>query len=289
MKSKLYTLITGSSEGLGKAFAIECAQRGMNLILVALPGPELNALATLIKNNYPVEVICIGKDLCRDESCTELFAELTALDLQVNMLINNAGIGGTVLFEQGSPLLYERQIRLNVLATTMITRLFLPLLQQHCCSYILNVGSLASFFHLPKKHVYGATKSFVYSFSKSLREELRSSNVQVSVLCPGGINTNPALALMLKSGNYLSRLSVMNPEEVAQVAINGLLSGKDVIIPGRLNKFFMLLDKLLPTFFKRILIGGTMKKLDTDNRLTRYLVPAIASVPISNPRHFSNR
>ena len=284
MQNKVYTLITGSSEGLGKAFAIECAKRGMNLILVALPGPELFALATLIKTNYPVEVVCIARDLCKDESCTELLAEVTALNLQVNMLINNAGIGSTVLFEQGSPQLYERQIRLNVLATTLITRLFLPLLQQHGSSYILNVGSLASFFCLPKKLVYGATKSFVYFFSKSLREELRNSGVQVSVLCPGAINTNPALTLMNKTGNYISRLSVMNPEEVAQVALNGMLRGKKVIIPGRLNNSFMLLDKLLPTFFKKILTRSTMKKLDSNNRMSRYLLPALAMVPIPASR-----
>jgi uncharacterized protein len=169
MQNKVYTLITGSSEGLGKAFAIECAKRNMNLILVALPGPELYALAALIKANYPVEIVCIGKDLCRDESCTELYAEVTSLNLQVNMLINNAGIGSTMFFKDGSPVFYEKQIRLNVLVTTMITRMFLPFLQRHACSYILNVGSLASFFYLPKKQVYGATKSFVYSFSKSLR------------------------------------------------------------------------------------------------------------------------
>ena len=278
MKSKVYTLITGSSEGLGKALAIECASRSMNLILVALPGPELYALATLIKANYPVEVICIGKDLCKDESCVELFAEVVALNLQVNMLINNAGIGSTILFEEGSPVFYERQIRLNVLATTLITRLFLAMLLKHERSYILNIGSLASFFYLPRKHVYGATKSFVYFFSKSLREELRSSNLKLSVLCPGGINTNPALTMMNKTGNRLSRLSVMNPEEVAPIAINGLLKGKEVIIPGRLNNFFMLLDKVLPNFIKKILAGRTMKKLDA-NKLSRYLVPVVAQAP----------
>ena len=284
MQSKIYTLITGSSEGLGKAFAIECAKRGMNLILVALPGPELSALATLIKTNYPVEVVCIARDLCKNESCTELLAEVTALNLKVNMLINNAGLGSTVLFEQGSPLLYEKQIRLNVLATTLITRLFLPLLQQHGSSYILNVGSLASFFCLPKKLVYAATKSFVYFFSKTLREELRNSGVQVSVLCPGAINTNPAITMMNKTGNYISRLSVMNPEEVAQEALNGMLRGKEVIIPGRLNNSFMLLGKLLPTFFKKILTRSTMKKLDGNNRMSRYLLPALAKVPLPPSR-----
>src|ERR1700741_5198861 len=153
MKNNIYTLITGASEGLGKALAIECARRKMNLILVALPGPELYALANLIKENYPVQVISIGKDLCRDESCVELYNEISGLNLSVNMLINNAGIGSTVLFEEGAIALYEKQIKLNVLATTLITRLFLNTLQRHNHSYILNVGSLASFFYLPKKQV----------------------------------------------------------------------------------------------------------------------------------------
>lgn len=283
MHNNCYTLITGASEGLGKALSIECAKRNMNLILVALPGPELFSLANLIKGNYPVQVICIGKDLCRDESCIELYDEVTALNLPVNMLINNAGIGSTVLFEEGSPGLYEKQIRLNVLATTLLTRLFLKTLQRNSHSYILNVGSMASFFYLPKKQVYGATKSFIYFFSKSLRKELGTSNVHVSVLCPGGMNTNLALTLMNKTGNCLSRLSVMNPEEVVPVAIDGLLRGKEVIIPGKMNNFFMLLDKVLPEAIKRIITSQGMKKLSPANSLTRYTIPAMARVPVVTP------
>jgi uncharacterized protein len=283
MYTNCYTLITGASEGLGKALAIECATRSMNLILVALPAPALFSLANLIKGNYPVQVICIGKDLCKDESCIELYEEVTALNLPVNMLINNAGIGSTVLFEEGSPGLYEKQIRLNVLATTLLTRLFLKTLQRNSHSYILNVGSMASFFYLPKKQVYGATKSFIYFFSKSLRKELGKSNVHVSVLCPGGMNTNLALTLMNKTGNCLSRLSVMNPEEVVPVAIDGLLRGKEVIIPGKLNNFFMLLDKVLPEVIKRIITSRGMKKLNPENSLTRYTIPAMARVPVVTP------
>jgi uncharacterized protein len=278
MRNTCYTLITGASEGLGKALAIECARRNMNLILVALPGPELHSLTHFIKRNYPVDVVAIEKDLCKDESCMELYTRVTELDLQVNMLINNAGIGSTILFEEGSPSLYEKQIRLNVLATTMLTRLFLKTLQRNSHSYILNVGSMASFFYLPKKQVYGATKSFIYFFSKSLRKELRKSNVHVSVLCPGGMNTNLALTLMNKTGNCLSRLSVMNPEDVVPVAIDGLLNGKEVIIPGRINKLFMILDKILPEVFKKLITSHGMKKLNSANALTRYLSPAMAPV-----------
>ncbi|MGZ8524417.1 MAG: SDR family NAD(P)-dependent oxidoreductase [Chitinophagaceae bacterium] len=280
MNNNCYTLITGASEGLGKALAIECAGRNMNLILVALPGPELYSLASLIKGSYRVQVICIGKDLCRDESCIELYGEISTMNLPVNVLINNAGIGSTVLFEEGSPGFYEKQIRLNVLATTLLTRLFLKTLQRNNHSYILNVGSMASFFYLPKKQVYGATKSYIYFFSKSLRKELRKSNVHVSVLCPGGMNTNLSLTLMNKTGNCLSRLSVMDPEDVVPIAIDGLLRGKEVIIPGKLNNFFMLLDKVLPEVIKKIITHHGMKKLNHSNSLTRYTLPAMVPVPV---------
>jgi hypothetical protein len=243
----------------------------MNLVLVALPGRELHDLADFIRRYYNVDVMCIEKDLCADESCIELYNEINSCQLSVNMLINNAGIGSTVFFEEGSIGLFERQIRLNVLATTLVTRLFVKTLERNSPSHILNVGSMASFFYLPRKQVYGATKSFIYFFSKSLRKELKKDNISVSVLCPGGMNTNPAITLMNKTGTFFSRLSVMNPEEVGPVAIDGLLKGKEVIIPGRVNKFFMILDKLLPGFLKKMITGHAMKKIDPDNPLVRYL------------------
>jgi hypothetical protein len=276
---RCYTLITGASEGLGKALAIECASRGMHLILVALPGSELCFLADFIKRNYHVDVISIEKDLCKDESCVQLFNEVTTMKLQVDMLINNAGIGSTLLFEDGSISLFEKQIKLNVLATTLITRLFLEMLKRNSPSYILNVGSMASFFYLPKKQVYGATKSFIHFFSKSLRKELLKDKILVSVLCPGGMNTNPTLTLMNRTGNWLSRISVMNPEEVVPVAIDGLLKGKEVIIPGRVNKIFMLLDKILPDRIIKIITSNGMKKFNPGNSLIRYL----PEKPVSKP------
>lgn len=271
MYNNYYTLITGASEGLGKALALECAHRKMNLILVALPGPTLYPLADLIRRNYCVDVIAIEKDLCKEHSCTALFNEVSELNLQVNILINNAGTGSTLLFEEGNIKLYERQIKLNVLATTVVARLFFETLKRNNNSYILNVGSMASFFYLPKKTVYGATKSFIYFLSKTLRKEMKRYNIHVSILCPGAMNTNLPLILMYKTGNYLSRISVMDPEKVAQVAINGLLKNKELIIPGRLNKCFMLLDKVLPAFIKRILTNSSMQKMNPDNQFNSYL------------------
>ena len=261
MFNKNYCLITGASEGFGKALALECASRKMNLILVALPGPELYYLADFIKRNYKVDVIAIEQDLTREENCVDLFDQVSKMELSVNMLINNAGLGSTMLFSEGNFAFYQKQINLNISATTHLTHLFLDMLKTNGPSYILNVGSLSSYFFLAKKQVYGATKSFIYFFSKSLRRELKNDNIHVSVICPGSMNTNLSVTLLLKTSSWICRLSVMNPEEVAPVAITGLLKGKEVIIPGRINKMFLLMDKLLPSFIKKMITSHQMKNI----------------------------
>lgn len=277
MHNKNYSLITGASEGFGKALALECASRKMNLILVALPGPELYYLADFIRRNYTVDIIAIEKDLSKEENCIALFDEVTALNVKINMLINNAGIGSTMLFCEGSIQLYQKQIKLNILATTLVTRMFVDTLEKNSPAYILNVGSLSSFFFLAKKQVYGGTKSYIYFFSKSLRRELKSEGIHVSVVCPGGMNTNTSVIMLNKSGNWLTRLSVMNPDEVAPIAIDGLLKGKEVIIPGRINQLFLLLDKILPGSIKKIITNGQMKKLDSVIAERRIFAPAVST------------
>lgn len=256
-----YTLITGASEGFGKSLALECAARKMNLILVALPGPELYCLADFIKLNYEVDAISIEKDLTIEENCKAVYKFVKEMKLEVNMLINNAGLGGTMLFSEGTYSFYRKQIKLNIVATTLFTHLFLDMLKANGPSYILNVGSLGSYFYLAKKQVYGATKSFIYFFSKSLRRELKNDGISISVICPGSMNTNISVTTLLKKSGWLSRLSVMNPEQVAPIAINGLLNGKEVIIPGRLNKIFLFLNKLLPDLIKNRILSWQMKKI----------------------------
>jgi short-subunit dehydrogenase len=257
MHKEYYTVITGASEGFGKALSLECARRGMNLILVALPGDELDQLARFIQQDYAVKTICIAHDLTKKEECYKLLEKINDAGLAVNMLINNAGMGGSHY--------YHRQIELNVVAPTLLTHLFLDNLKQHSPSYILNVGSLAGFFNLPLKQVYGGTKSYIASFSKSLREELRHKNVFVSAVCPGGMNTTLALILQNRSLSGISRWSVMNPEQVATVAIDEMLRKKAVIIPGFWNRFFVLLDKLLPDILKECIISRKMKQQEVFN------------------------
>ncbi len=262
MKNKTYTLITGASEGLGKRLAIECASRGMNLILVALPGEALWGLGDFLERAFDVEVKVFASDLSDEINCYRLFEEIEQRGFRIDMLINNAGIGGTAWFEDESAEQYASVIKLNVLATTLITRLFIKILEENTPSYILNIGSMAGFFHLPKKQVYCGTKSYIYSFSRALQKELKRHNIHVSVLCPGGMNTSIGLTLTNKTMPLLNRMSVMDPEDVAPLAIDGLLKRKNVIVPGKLNRWFLFMDKILPGYLKKLIMNKTTNKIN---------------------------
>ena len=272
MRNKNFALITGASEGFGKALALQCAARNINLVLVALPGSGLSSLACFIERNFDVSVLFFEHDLTRKEECLHLFEEIKQRKLQINILINNAGMGGTHFFEERDIEYYYKQIELNVVAPTLLTHFFLETLEKNSPSHILNVGSLASFFYLPKKGVYGGTKSYLVSFSKSLRRELKGKNVFVSAVCPGGMNTTPTLILQNQKMKGMGRWSVMNPEEVAKIAIDGMFRKKEVIIPGFWNSLFMLFDKLLPKCFKEMLSDRSLKNSKTINSPVIYYI-----------------
>ena len=265
MRNTNFALITGASDGFGKALALECAARNMNLILVALPGSGLRNLGCYIERNFNVTTYCMEHDLSKKEECYVLFNEINRLQLSVNTLINNAGIGGTHYFDERDTEFYYKQIELNVVSPTILTHLFIQSLPQNPSAYILNVSSLASFFYLPKKQVYGGTKSYLVAFSRSLRRELKNKGISVSVICPGGMNTNAQIVFQNLNTHGLSRWSIMDPDAVARIAIDGMFKKKEVIIPGFWNRMFMLFDKLLPKWYKEMLTERTMKESKTIN------------------------
>lgn len=242
-----YTLITGASQGLGKYLALYAAQRGWNLVLVALPKSGLQQLAAYITKQYLCNVIVFEKDLSDQQSCMELYYALKQEGIGINRLINNAGMGGHFAFDEKDASFFMRQIAINTTAPTLLTRLFLDDLKKNAPSQILNVGSLVSFFNLPNKQVYSGTKSFLLSFSNSLRRELEEEDISVSVVCPGGMDTRWQLMMEHRLERpWLFRQSVLHPSVVARQALEGMLQKKAVIIPGRLNRVFLLLDRLLP-------------------------------------------
>lgn len=265
MNTDTYTLITGASQGFGKALTIEAARRGHNLVLAALPDSGLSELADFLKQNYQVDVQPFEGDLTRSENCHALHTMVVAKGLKINSLINNAGILSRDYLENLTWDYLQLQMNLNMLTPTLLSKLFLPILKQNTPSNILNVGSLACYFYLPGKQVYGATKAFILSFSQSLRRELKGSGVRVSVVCPGGMNTSASHTYQNRTAGWFTRQSIMNPEEVAEITLDKLMEGKEIIIPGKVNQSFLVLDKLLPKYLKERITAKAMKNLNNGN------------------------
>jgi hypothetical protein len=255
-----YTLITGGSSGLGRAFAEECAERGMNLILVALPDENLSHTSEYIKEKYKVKVWTYGINLSERDAPEKIYTFCEHHGLTVNMLINNAGVTGCTVFEKSSIEYNELRIQLNIRALILITRLFLPSMRKLDSAYILNVCSLAAFYAIPFKSVYSASKAFVLTFSKALREELRESPIKISVLCPSGIRTNVLSNARISTHGSKGRIFLVFPKKIAEISIKKLLKGNKIIIPGFMNKLILLLGKIIPEKIKQELLYREFQK-----------------------------
>jgi hypothetical protein len=256
-KNTIYTLITGASSGIGKALALECASKGMNVLLVALPGEELSVLEKQIHERYKINCHSFGIDLSVHCSSSAVYEWVKQHDYKVNILINNVGVGSKGAFDQVSPDFYYTQIHLNVMTTCIMTRLFINDLKANAPANIMNVGSMGGFFMLPDKIVYSATKAFVYAFSQGLRMELASSGITVSVLCPGGTDSNEKTTAINKDLKGLAKSSILQPCEVAKEAIDKMLKGRARIIPGFINKLSYHISRIVPEFIHRMLIART--------------------------------
>ena len=237
-------LITGASHGIGRCLAEEFAQRSIALVMVALPSPELEESADFLRQKYGIAVWTIASDLTQDASAQEIFDFCQKYGIGIRYLCNNAGMGYTGKIENFSLDFLERLMKLNMLATVRLTHLFLPQLRQYPQSYILNV----------------ATKAFVYSFSRALREELRGTGVSLTVLCPGGVATNAQVKATVEKLGKMAKYLTASPEEVAASAIKAMLGKKAVHIPKRLTRVYAGLRHVVPYGLQMLILGHFLGK-----------------------------
>jgi short-subunit dehydrogenase len=249
----VFTLITGACKGIGKALANECALRGMNVLLVSNDRTCLHSVCEELRLKK-IECHYLDVDLTEDDAPSKVSQWVAQHNFKINMLINNVGIGKGGMFGTMniSDMLYMMKLNNKVLVE--LTYCLLPELKQHAPSFILNISSLEARLPLPYKAVYTATKNFVYAFSLAIAEELKSSNIRVSVLCPGPVLTNAEGFSRMNAHGARSKILMMYPEPVARIALNGLLKGKRVIVPGFLNALFFKLGALLPVDIKMHLL-----------------------------------
>lgn len=253
---ELYTVVTGASQGLGKSFAYELAQRNENLILVSLPNQNLRELCMELQSRFKIKIHSFEIDLTRKSNVLKLASWIND-NFNLKMLINNAGIGGTKEFEKAGVHYLDNIIQLNVMATSLLTHQVLPNLQRHNKAYILNISSLAAFSPIAYKTVYPASKAFVYSFSRGLYEELKDTNVFVSVVNPGPMKTNDEVTKRIESQGFFAKMTSLDPDQVAVFCLNRLEKRDTVIM---VNQFSWLFLKILPVWFKLPMLSNKIKK-----------------------------
>lgn len=254
-ENKKIALITGASSGIGRDMARDLAERGYNLILVARDKERLEEL----KKEFKVEATIISTDLSDSNNCKELYKEVKNKFGKIDILINNAGFGEFGFFTETN---LEKEISLintNITAVHILTKLFLKDMKEADSGIILNVASIAGFLPGPLMAAYYSSKSYVLRLSQSIREELKKqkSNVKISVLCPGPVNTNFNNVAGVKFG-----LPAFTSEHVAKYAIKKMLKNKFLIIPGLTIKLTAFASKIIPSVILSKFVYISQKRKD---------------------------
>ncbi len=240
------TFISGATGGLGKAFAVECARRGWDLVLTDLETHRLATLADSLKRTYDITVHTAPCDLTDPEARTALFAHLHTQGLRFTNVINVAGVDFEGMFEQCTREEIRTIIRLNIESTLDVTHALLEMAAVGNAFHIINVASLAAFYPMPVKATYAASKRFLLDFSLALHNELRDKGGSVTVLCPAGMPTNPGSRKGIEAQGMIGQLTTKDIGAVAAQTLDAALKGKTVVIPGAINQFLQFAGGLIP-------------------------------------------
>ena len=229
-------LITGASSGIGRDMARYLSKLGYDLVIVARNKEAMDYLKKELKTNVEV----IEMDLSKNENCYKLYEQVKNVDI----LINNAGFG---LFGNFTETDLEKEISMietNITALHILTKLYLKDMVEKDKGHILNVASIAGFMPGPLMATYYASKNYVVSLTRAIRKELKKnkSNVKLSLLCPGPVNTN-----FNSVANVKFKAKGLSSEYVAKYAVDKMLKNKFIILPGISIKFVKFFAKIMPS------------------------------------------
>lgn len=226
-------LITGSSGGIGEEFAIQLAQRGANLVLVARRADKLAGLRDRLVAEHPgIVVDVIAADLAVPGSGAELQSSVRQLGRTIDVLVNNAGVGLHGKFVDQAPEANAGQIQLNCGTLVDLTARFLPSMTERRHGVVLNVASTAAFQPTPGMAVYGASKAFVLSYTEALWQECKGTGVKVLALCPGATETE----FFARTGEEFLTDGRQTSEQVVDTALAALDRSSPTVVSGLRNK-----------------------------------------------------
>jgi short-subunit dehydrogenase len=241
-------LVTGASAGIGTELARQLAV-DHDLVLTARRGDQLQALADDLKRAHGATCHVTLADLADPAAPRALFETVTAANLTVDVLVNNAGFGDLGPFARADPGKTLRMVQVNVTALMELTALFLPGMLARNRGHILNVGSVAGFQPGPFMATYYATKAFVNSFSEALHSELLGTGVSVTVLCPGPVATEFASVAGFGPTSMFSPGKALAAPAVARAGLRAMRGGRRMVVPGLRNRFMLFMERFVPRGF----------------------------------------
>lgn len=249
-------LITGASSGIGKEFAKLLAHQDYNVVIVARREKLLKALALEL---FDVKVNIFPIDLTAENAIDDLIKYLSDEQIQIEVLVNNAGFGDYNRFDQGNISKLQNMIDLNIKVLTDLTYYIGRQMLRLRHGYILNVASTAAFQPGPKMAVYFATKNYVLAFSEAVAHEWKKEGVVVSTLCPGPTQSEFFNHADMTDSVMLKSVKLPSSETVARFGLKHLFNGKTVAVHGFLNKLLIFLGRFTP---RNVLTAMTAKALE---------------------------
>lgn len=257
-----YSVVTGASAGLGAAFARELAERGLNLVLVARRLAKIEALAEELKAAHGIDVRVVPLDLARDDAAKELARQTASVDVG-SVVLNAAQIVIGPFLE--NDLAKEIEVfRLNTYGPLTLAYEFGQRLKRRGRGGLLFVSSLIAFGAGPYQANYAATKAYINAFAQGLRVELAPAGVAVTVVAPGGMNTEG----IQNSGYDFSGVPMMDPRAVARLGLRAL-GKRALVVPGRMNASTAFVMKyMLPQSASARLFGAVVAKMLAKGRRT---------------------
>lgn len=257
--ARLVAAVTGASSGIGRAFAEQLAARGHDLVLIARSRDRLDALATELRERDGIDARTVAADLGDGEQLAKVEERLRAET--PDLLVNNAGFGSSGAFHSLDPAREEAILRVNVVAVVRLTHACLSNMIERGRGAIINVSSLAGEIPSGYNATYGASKTFVTSFTQALFEELRDTPVTIQCLLPGLTDTAWAETAGIDVSNT-PRMAISDPADVAAASLSALERGSAVCIPGVPNRALAFVQRVVPrSWMRRVTAKATRGSL----------------------------
>ena len=255
-------LVTGASSGIGAELARVFAKNGSALVLTARSVDKLEELARELRERQGTSVRVVAVDLATADGPAKLVARLAEEGAQVDVLVNNAGYATYGHFTEIDWAVEARELQLNVVSLTELTKRLLPGMLSRQRGGVLNVASTAAFQPGPLMALYYATKAYVLSLSEALAEEVRGTGVHVAALCPGPTQSGFQARAAMESSRLVKGKRLMDAASVAEAGYEGFRRGASVIIPGFQNWMLAQSVRFMPRRLLTRLVHRMQERVD---------------------------